>query len=714
MIKKNDKEIVGVFKGTTEISAVYKGLVLVYQNAKTLIVEGIPPLTLLKALDKALLGYRVYGNSIQQILPDGYTQLEYIETDGNAYINTGFSCTKNSGLKIKYRYTASGSAAISGVYTSGTADQRTDALFVSSNSGMTSGTNENVFSTTNGYISSLVSNVALNLNTDYETLCNYYNSGDIYCNNTLMRNAGSKTPNPSSIYLFARYNASADNIAVSHSRIYYAIFTEGTNISKHFIPAKRNSDNVLGMYDIINNEFKTNVSTGSFTAGPTAPTPNAPIEIESVGDKTKNLWNSTLIAGCMKFADGQYLNYPGYVCNATPISVEAGETYTLSADNYDDPERWSTGFVFYNNGTFVSSLTTASLTVTIPSGVNQLYYDFRKQSSPGSLSPSDITNVQLEKGSSATSYEPYGYNIPITVGGKNICNPNSFINTGKLLGGINGGLNTNTNYKTTDYIFIKSGTYTLSLDNTYDGTGNTTTRMCLYNTNYGYTGNTVNDTSARPTHPIYTFTIANDCYYRLSVRNTDTNVQLEKSGTETTYEPYVAPRTTNIYLNEPLRKIGDYTDYIDFETQKVYRNVKKINLSTTLTNFSFSTSWDNDDYTTCYFYTADKVITFYPISNYFKTLKSYNAGVHDNAISSNTANNYIYIKIAKAIATSKTELNNWLNTLSTPVEIIYQLASTTEKSIELPDILLNKGTNVVDVETSITPSNLWIKYKGKE
>ena len=130
----------------------------------------------------------------------------------------------------------------------------------------------------------------------------------------------------------------------------------------------------------------------------------------------KNLWNSTLIAGCMKFADGQYLNYPGYVCNATPIAVEAGQTYTLSADGYDDPEQTSTGFVFYNNGTFVSSLITTSLTVTIPTGVNQLYYDFRKQSHPSTLNPSDITNIQLEKGSSATSYEPY-------VGGVKAPNP---------------------------------------------------------------------------------------------------------------------------------------------------------------------------------------------------------------------------------------------------------------------------------------------------
>lgn len=34
------------------------------------------------------------------------------------------------------------------------------------------------------------------------------------------------------------------------------------------------------------------------------------------------------------------------------------------------------------------------------------------------------------------------------------------------------------------------------------------------------------------------------------------------------YEPYINPKTTNIYLDEPLRKIGDYADYVDFKDKK--------------------------------------------------------------------------------------------------------------------------------------------------
>ena len=39
------------------------------------------------------------------------------------------------------------------------------------------------------------------------------------------------------------------------------------------------------------------------------------------------------------------------------------------------------------------------------------------------------------------------------------------------------------------------------------------------------------------------------------------------------YEPYVEPITQHIYLDEPLRKVGDYADYINFKNQKVIRQV---------------------------------------------------------------------------------------------------------------------------------------------
>lgn len=59
-------------------------------------------------------------------------------------------------------------------------------------------------------------------------------------------------------------------------------------------------------------------------------------------------------------------------------------------------------------------------------------------------------------------------------------------------------------------------------------------------------------------------------------------MQLEEGSQATEYEPYIEPKIYNIYLNEPLRKIGDFVDYIDFRTQEVVRNVEVIDDTGTL------------------------------------------------------------------------------------------------------------------------------------
>ena len=59
------------------------------------------------------------------------------------------------------------------------------------------------------------------------------------------------------------------------------------------------------------------------------------------------------------------------------------------------------------------------------------------------------------------------------------------------------------------------------------------------------------------------------------------NIQIELGTAATNYEPYVEGTTKNIYLNEPLRKVGDAVDYIDLKNKKVVRNVKEIVLNGT-------------------------------------------------------------------------------------------------------------------------------------
>ena len=64
------------------------------------------------------------------------------------------------------------------------------------------------------------------------------------------------------------------------------------------------------------------------------------------------------------------------------------------------------------------------------------------------------------------------------------------------------------------------------------------------------------------------------------------NFMISIGNTRSNYEPYgykipilIDNVTTNIFISEPLRKINDYVDYLDYENKKIYRNVSVVNNS---------------------------------------------------------------------------------------------------------------------------------------
>ena len=52
------------------------------------------------------------------------------------------------------------------------------------------------------------------------------------------------------------------------AKLYNVKFYKNGDMVFNGIPAKRNSDNVVGMYDTVTDTFFTNAGTGTFTAGP--------------------------------------------------------------------------------------------------------------------------------------------------------------------------------------------------------------------------------------------------------------------------------------------------------------------------------------------------------------------------------------------------------------------------------------------------------------
>ena len=133
-----------------------------------------------------------------------------------------------------------------------------------------------------------------------------------------------------------------------------------------------------------------------------------------VGDRTRNIWNGRLEQGDINSSTG--VAQPNYnLVMSTYVPLEAG-TYTISAN--DKVTYFS--LRFYKNGAYIGKDTIDGnpKTFTVSNDCQmRAVFASRNGSTVYRLQPSDINLVQLEVGSTATPYEPYGYKIPIVCGG---------------------------------------------------------------------------------------------------------------------------------------------------------------------------------------------------------------------------------------------------------------------------------------------------------
>lgn len=200
--------------------------------------------------------------------------------------------------------------------------------------------------------------------------------------------------------------------------------------------------------------------------------------------------------------------------------------------------------------------------------------------------------------------------------------------------------------------------------------------------------------------------------------------QLELGDTATPYEPYIEPQTLDIYLDEPLRKIGRFADYIDFEKSVVARNVGKyvytgnenwlehasknlLHCSTGVKTFTVTNNLAAQ---------SNRItgVTWFDLSqNVSRADSSLMVGV---ACAYNLSSNlrYIYVcpyKTTIKVAEWKAQLQQW-NAEGNPFTVWYAIP-TAECAIELPKIPTFKGTTIYEINTSIS-TDISGNYKKQE
>lgn len=195
-----------------------------------------------------------------KIKRDGYTFYSFLQSDGNAYIDTNYHATADCTFTLDFTSTnnsgnfcffgaGNGNSYNNGEYSIWYYGERIETCIPLSQQKSDVASINNIYKTNTDYKLILSSsNCILNKRVLYSfTVYPQY-----YCNRTLT--------------LFAEHRASI--IGISNIKVKrFEVKIGGTKVID-YIPASRDSDGVCGMYDLVTDTFLTNANTvGTFTVG---------------------------------------------------------------------------------------------------------------------------------------------------------------------------------------------------------------------------------------------------------------------------------------------------------------------------------------------------------------------------------------------------------------------------------------------------------------
>ena len=199
-------------------------------------------------------GYEFAGWSL---LPDGYSRLEYIQTDGNQWIDTGYVYKSLPTVDIDYATTSHKNSEIFGW-----GGKVSNGYLVNDDIGYNTRIdfwNGSGWSYAQSLRFDVSSRNTLRLTTTDGNIVAIQNG---YCVAHIAHSGVSS--NTSTALLF---NGRGSTTYAHIGKLYGATMYDGNTVVRDFIPVK-NPDGVVGLYDLVKGEFYANAGSGSFTAGP--------------------------------------------------------------------------------------------------------------------------------------------------------------------------------------------------------------------------------------------------------------------------------------------------------------------------------------------------------------------------------------------------------------------------------------------------------------
>lgn len=185
-------------------------------------------------------------------LPTGYTAVEYIESSGTQYIDTGFNPDSNTRVVTKIDFKNS---------TSDTSQNAFSARGANGNS------QEYGFLVSEGsYVSRYGDDIYFDYGYEGQPFIVDQNKNVLSINNKLVKTHDVKEFSCDvSMTIFAS-NRNGSVSRYASMKLYYMTIYDNGNLVRYFVPCV-NLQGVVGLYDVVENQFYANQGTGTFTAG---------------------------------------------------------------------------------------------------------------------------------------------------------------------------------------------------------------------------------------------------------------------------------------------------------------------------------------------------------------------------------------------------------------------------------------------------------------
>lgn len=189
------------------------------------------------------------GQFIYKSLPAAYQEVEYIASNGTPYLSTVTAANKL--FELDLQFTSNGSRQLMGI----------------------SGSSSAYWGNNQGTWEKVGINGANKTTLDRVTV--YFDVGNITANktNTWLKGATNKYEGSDNSYAtasanpFRVFNLAGSGYGCAMKLYGLKVYNASGSIINMLIPCYRKSDSVIGMYDLVNNQFYINAGTGAFTKG---------------------------------------------------------------------------------------------------------------------------------------------------------------------------------------------------------------------------------------------------------------------------------------------------------------------------------------------------------------------------------------------------------------------------------------------------------------